>query len=280
MQYMIKKANGELVPFDEQKVINCIKRLGVTDEMVTTVLASVKKQLKQNMQTRNIYAIVQKELKRQVPWAAARYNLRDAILRFGPAGFNFEKYVASILTAYGYKTELPTELKGACITHEVDVTAEKEGRTAFIEAKFRHEYSTHINVKDALATWARFLDLVDGSKIDLCPHFDEAWIVTNARFSNQVLQYGHCKNMVLIGWNHPRERTFAQMVDHEALYPITVVHDLKRNELEIFAKSNIMLCKEMVNMDNSELKKITGLPLKRIEYISKVCSTIVTGSDM
>ena len=199
-------------------------------------------------------------------------------MRLGPPGFPFEQYVSAILTAYGYDASLPQELQGACVKHEVDVVAKKEGRAAFIEAKFRQEFSGSVEIKDALATWARFLDLVDGSKINLCPHFDEAWIVTNARFTPMVLQYGHCKNMMLIGWNHPRERTFAQMVDHEALYPITIIPGLQREELAAFGKAGMLLCKEVAGSTIVDLQKKVGLPVKRLEQISKICLPIVSSS--
>ena len=40
----------------------------------------------------------------------------------------WETYRTVFKTAYGYKTEIPTELQGACVTHEVDVIAEKDGK--------------------------------------------------------------------------------------------------------------------------------------------------------
>jgi len=275
MAIMIKKANGKKVLFNEDKVRESILRTGADEETVNQVLLKVTRVIKDSMSTSEIYNIVRNELKRRKSWVAARYNLREALGKLGPAGFNFEKYVASILTAYGYKTETPDTYEGACITHEIDVTAEKEGRTAFIEAKFRHNFKAAITIKDTMSTWARFLDLVDGSKIGQCPHFDEAWIVTNARFTDQSLQYGHCKNMVLIGWNHPKERSFSRMVDLNALYPITVVDDLTKKELQGFAKANIMLCKEVCEGKQKELASRVGITSERMKNIYGTCKSVV-----
>lgn len=275
MPKMIKKGDGNIVPFDRKKVANSLKRVGADKKTSNRVLKVVEEKLQDNMTTYDVYQIVREELKKTTPVAAARYNLRQAILRLGPAGFHFEKYVAAILKEYGYITETPESFQGACVSHETDVTAEKEGRTAFIEAKFRHDPRGHVDIKDTMSTWARFLDLVDGSKLDLCPHFDEAWIVTNARFSDQSLKYGHCKNMVLIGWNHPEERSFAQMVDHEALYPITVIEDLKKVELDALADMNMMLCKDITDESMKVLQQRTQMSDSRVEEIKNICKQIV-----
>lgn len=271
----IRKSSGELVPFNSKKIITSITRTGADEETANKVLAKVKKQLKDHMSTKEIYQIVRDELANTLPWAGVRYDLREAIIKLGPAGYNFEKYVAAVLSAYGYKTATPDTYKGACIEHEIDVTAEKDGRTAFIEAKFRHDFRSRITIKDTMATWARFLDLVDGSKIGLCPHFDEVWILTNARFTDQSLQYGHCKNMKLVGWKHPEERTFAQMVDINALYPITILKDIKDTEIAAFVDNDLILCREIMNEDPRKLEKIVHIKEARLRDIIDQCNEVV-----
>lgn len=274
---LITKSDGQIVHFDRTKLANTLQKTGTDKKTIKSVINAVEPKIKNKMKTSDIFQMIQTELYRKKPWAAARLNLRDAIFKLGPAGYNFEKYVAAILTAYGYKTQLPDELQGACVTHEVDVTAEKNGRTSFIEAKFRHDFRGTVAVKDTLATWARFLDLVDGARVGLCPHFDEAWIVTNARFTEQSLQYGHCKNMMLIGWNHPHERTFASMVDVNSLYPVTIIRDLSNHEVEAFAQADIMLCREVCGTDIDQLSKITGIQQNRLERVVKDCHSIING---
>lgn len=272
---VIRKSSGRLVPYDEDKIRMSLDRAGVKADLIEGVLDSIRKQLRPKITTDEIYSILRDELKRRSPEASARYQLRAALGKLGPAGFNFEKYVASILTAYGYKTELPFELQGACVTHEVDVIAEKDGRKMFIEAKFRNNFSDVVSIKDTMATWARYLDLVDGAKLGLCPHFDEAWIVTNARFTDHSLKYAHCKNMVMIGWNHPKERTFAKMVDLSALYPITVLDDLSNDELAVFMKEKVTLCREIADEDLNKLSKKLKIPKQRLGEIQESCKKIV-----
>lgn len=273
----IVKTNGELTAFSPQKVLNSIKRTGANQHTAESVLKFVESKLKNGMHTKEIYQLVREELIRQQPWAAARYNLRDAINKMGPAGYNFEKYVAAVLQAYGYETDTPESFQGACITHETDVVAKKDGRNIFIEAKFRRDYNGTVNIKDTMATWARFLDLVDGSKIGLCPHFDEVWIVTNGRFTDQSLKFGHCKNMRMVGWNHPSEHSFAHMVDINALYPVTIIEGLNPSEITNFAKADIMLCREVQEHTQEELHEKTHIPRERLEKIMTECEPIVSG---
>ncbi len=275
----VTKMNGQVVKYEEQNVRQALQRIGLKEDKIKSILASVRKELTPKIKTSKLFSIVDKELKKKVPWAAARFNLRNAITKLGPAGFHFEKYVASVLSAYGYKTETPDTYQGACIEHEIDVTAEKDGRRVFIEAKFRHDFRAAINIKDTMSTWTRFLDLVDGAKLDLCPHFDEVWLITNARFTDQSMQFGHCKNMKLVGWNHPEERTFAQMVDLDALYPITILESLTGDELEAFSKANLMLCRDFSDLDPDQLANVSGLPETRAKEILTECKQVVEGES-
>ncbi len=276
---MITKSNGQVAAYDPARVQRSITRTGVDVVTAKGITERINKNITPGMKTHEIYAMVAKELEVKKPWAAARYDLRKGIVKLGPAGFNFEKYVASVLAAYGYKTQTPETYKGACIEHEIDVTAEKDGRTAFIEAKFRHDFRASINIKDTMATWSRFLDLVDGSNIGTCPHFDEVWIVTNARFTDQSLKWGHCKNMKLIGWNHPEEHSFAEMVDLDSLYPLTVIKQITDEELQKFAAADLMLCRELLEIEAREIVKRTGISLKKIESLIPICEQIVHGDN-
>ena len=58
-----------------------------------------------------------------------RYQLKEAIMRMGPAGFAFENYIASILEYYDYQTtNIRSKIPGKCATHEIDLIGSKNGR--------------------------------------------------------------------------------------------------------------------------------------------------------
>ncbi|TSC56209.1 MAG: hypothetical protein G01um101418_105 [Parcubacteria group bacterium Gr01-1014_18] len=267
--FTIIKNNGQIENFSKDKMSKILIKLGAPTETINHISAQLEKKfLGRKIFSWELSQELNHILRREHPILAKKYNLRSAILRLGPTGFDFEKYVAAVLTAYGYKADLPGDLQGACVTHEVDVTVEKDGRTAMIEAKFRHNPSDFIGIKDTMSTWARYMDLIDGNRIGLCPHFDEVWIVTNAKFSEQSLKYGHCKNMVMIGWNHPHERTFAQMIDLQLMYPVTILDNLSTHTIRTLSEQNIMLCSQLARQDPVTLSQ--NLPAKKDEVIRAI----------
>jgi hypothetical protein len=272
----IIKANGKNVPFDPAKIVETLRRIGAKEDEINHVLQNVTKSVKDGMTTQEVYSIVRRELHKENRCVAHRYNLRTGILRLGPAGFKFEKYVASILQAYEYETEIPKDdLVGLCVRHEIDVVARTKSRVIMIEAKFRNRFDDTVTLKDAMATWARLIDLREGSKKNpATPYFDEAWIVTNGRLSESAHQFGVCKGMQMIGWSQT-ERSLARMVDHAALYPITVMEHLKDWELEKFSKKGIMLCRELAAKRPAALAASVDLPLDRVQSLIDTCKEIV-----
>ena len=272
------KVNGDLVPFDIEKVKASIRRTGAPKELAEKIASAVYPLVKDGMTTKEVYSIVFNLLQNENACYACRYNLRSAILKLGPAGFTFEKYVAAILRSHGYEAYVPDgEFEGACVMHEIDGIAEKDGRRIMIEAKFRNRYEDRVNLKDTMATWARFLDLVDGAAVNSTPRFDDVWIVTNAKFSDRAKQFGTCKGMNMVGWNFPPERSLASMVDIRHLYPVTVLDRLTQSELEGFTQARMILCKEIIENEPGDLEERIGISSTRAEEIIGMCRAVIEG---
>lgn len=260
----VLKSSGEKELFDPSKIRKTCLRAGASQDLADRVVALVQRKARDGMSTREILRIILSILRKERPEVAARYSLRDAIFRLGPAGFEFEKYIAELLRAHGYKAELPEILAGKCVTHEVDVIVEKDSRRAMIECKFRHAIEIYISVKDVMATWARFLDLKDGAELGRCPRFDEAWIITNARLSSDALRFAQCKNMTILSWNWPKERPLPAWIDDKALYPITVLRGLNPKEHALFAQAGIMLLHDVIDLDAAKLSQQTGIKMRKM----------------
>ncbi|MBT4856883.1 hypothetical protein HON52_01715 [Candidatus Uhrbacteria bacterium] len=276
----VLKANGKWVEFDESKARTSILRTGVDDAEASSVLKVLKSRMKSGMSTKEVYAIIHQELKKVSVCFSCRYSLRDALQKLGPAGYKFEKYVASILRAHKYDAYVPDQdLEGSCVDHEVDVIAEKDGRKIFIEAKFRNNNRNYVNLKDTMATWSRFLDLVDGAAVGKCVHFDECWIVTNARFSDRARTFGVCKGIHMIGWSFPPERSFQKMVDIVSLYPVTVLDSITQKELEALSHQRLMLCKEVVEVDSVDLAQRLDVSNSRATELIGQCVTVIEGGS-
>ncbi|MFH1048009.1 MAG: ATP cone domain-containing protein [Patescibacteria group bacterium] len=273
----IIKSTGETVEYDPTKIRGTLMRAGASSEMVERVLKRLHGQVHAGMTTKRLFTLIRRELRKEGPHLAYRYGLRTALLKLGPAGFKFERYVASILNAYQYQATVPEkDLVGLCVNHEVDVVAVKGTQTITIEAKFRNDFGDTVKLKDVMSAWARYIDLCEGAASGKkCPHFDELWIVTNGKFTDRALQFGTCKGMVLIGWSNGD--SLAKMVDHATLYPITVLDGLRQWELDRFAERGIMLCREVAIADPKKMAGRVGLHEDRMQQIWKQCRAVMNG---
>ena len=193
----IVNALGEREPFDEFKVMRTCMRAGAGKETAEKISKEVASRVRDGMQTREILRITLRLLDEMAaPHVSARYDLKGAIMRLGPAGFAFESFFAAVLRDLGYQTDVRQIIQGKCIPHEVDVVARSpEGKCIMVECKYRNYSGDYIKVKDALYTYARFLDLKEGHGTGKCANFDEVWLATNTKFSSEVRQYAECKGM-------------------------------------------------------------------------------------
>jgi hypothetical protein len=275
------KFNGDREAFSDEKVLRSIVRTGISEEEAKIVVDAVKAKIQDGITTAKLYHVVREELEKSHACYACRYNLRDAILKLGPAGFKFEKYVASILRAHGYKAELPeNDLPGSCVMHEVDVIAEKDGKRHFIEVKFRNEFNDFVDLKNTMACWARFLDLCDAEAMGKSSqHFDDPWLITNARFSDRAQAFGTCKGINMIGWKFPREGSFMNLVDIQKLFPVTVISSLTPHELTKLSEVGWMLCKEVATKEPEEVAHRLEISQKRAEEFVQLCSEVVDGKQ-
>lgn len=274
------KGTGEMAEFDEERVKNNMMRAGATLEMAQKVLEDIRPKLVDGMSTFALHNLVKVALQKRSTCVACRYNLRDAILHLGPAGFNFEFYITELLRAHGYDAKLPPGmLRGACVEHEVDVVAHKDGRSFFIEAKFRNTKEDVVNLKDIMATWSRFLDLADGASLGYVEHFDTCMIMTNARFTDSARKFAECKGMRLVGWDYPKDFALPSMIDQTTLYPVTVIDDFRPEEVSALASAGLLLCKNIEGLEPEELSERIKVPITRAKEMIHLAGLVVHGEE-
>ena len=97
---LVTKANGDKVRFKPEKIVDTLRRIGAKEDLINHIVQKVMGKVKDGMSTKEVYGFVREELRKENRCLAHRYNLRAGLLKLGPAGFKFEKYVASILLAY------------------------------------------------------------------------------------------------------------------------------------------------------------------------------------
>src|SRR3989344_4923620 len=158
----VVKASGQKEPFSEIKVRNSIRRAGIPKDLQEEVLTHVKTKIYENIHTSEIYKHITEFLEASPqPFNKTKYTLKQAIMDLGPTGYPFEDYVAEILKSEGYQTHVRQILEGQCVSHEVDIIAQKDDKKILIEAKFHNSPGTRSDVHVSLYTKARFDDLKD-----------------------------------------------------------------------------------------------------------------------
>ena len=102
-KYIIK-ATGEREEFNPQKLEDSLRRAGADQVTIDNIVEQIKKELKDNATTKDIYRHAFELLGREDGGKkyAARYSLRRAVMELGPTGFPFEQFVAEIFRAKGF----------------------------------------------------------------------------------------------------------------------------------------------------------------------------------
>lgn len=259
------KATGEKEAFNEQKVMNSIRRARIPNSLHDEVLAHVKSKLYEGISTEEIYRHILEFLgNSSQPFVRARYSLKESIMMLGPTGYPFEDFVARILEAHGYTTQVRQILRGRCVSHEVDVIAKKEGKASMIELKFHNSSGTRSEVQVALYTFARFEDVQTNQ------NFQDVWLVTNTKATIDAITYAECMGMKVISWSYPESGgSLRDLIETARLHPITVIHNLSQSQKATLLQNHVVLCKD-IQRDKTVLDMLTLTQEERDRVIAEV----------
>lgn len=254
------KANHQKEPFSEKKVIQSIKRANIPQSLQPEVLKHVKSKIYDGISSSEIYQHILEFLETSDhPYSKSRYGLKDAIMMLGPTGYPFEDYIARLLQSHGYKARVRQMLSGKCVTHEIDIIAEKNGKTAAIEAKFHNSPGTRSDIQVALYTKARFDDIKVKNNIQ------ETWIITNTKTTMDVNTYAQCMGMTVISWDYPEQDSLRDLIEKARLYPVTMLTSLVQNHKLTLLTNHIVLCSDL--HENPSLLDILPLSQKERESV-------------
>lgn len=242
----VKKSSGEKVAFSLDKLRASLLRSGANEKDVQHILHIVRDELYQGISTREIYNRAYALLKKKKSIFASKYKLKKAIYELGPTGFPFERFIGQVLHHSGYQTEVGQIISGKCVEHEVDVVAQKNGNTLYIECKFHGEEGRNCNVKVPLYIHSRYHDIVDKQTNGDHSH-TEGWVVTNTRFTSDAVAFGSCAGLKLLSWDYPKDNGLKDRIDRLGLYPITVSTLLTMREKNFLLGRDIVLCKQLLN---------------------------------
>ncbi len=270
------KTTGEREEFSREKIIRTCLRAGVSKETAEKIAAEAELHAYEGITTQEILQLVLRLLSRKEVAAAARYDLKGAIMRLGPAGFLFEAFVGELLKEYGYKTKTHVFLNGKCVKHEIDVITEKQGETTIIECKYHNAPGIFTGIKDILYTYARFLDVREGAAVGKSRKVDAVSLFSNTKFSSDAEKYGKCRGIELVGWRYPAEGGLEKLIEGKKLYPITTLRTLSREDLQKFSLSKLMLCKDLLRYRIEELRKLTGVSEGKLKAAAREAELILS----
>lgn len=267
MSFYVIKASGEKQLFDEKKFARSLTRAGA-DKQTTAMITAEILELKPKT-TKDVYRHAIRMLNKKSKPIASRYNLKQALIGLGPAGYPFEKFVAHLFEKMGYATQLNQTVQGGCIVHEVDVITKKKDIRSLVECKFHNRQALKTKVKVPLYIRARFEDIEKTSKKTV---FSKAVIVTNTKFTTRAIKYAECIGIELLGWSYPAKNNLPALIGKYGLHPITALTMLTTKQKNAFIKNGFVLCADAAKY-RKEFKKF-GLSEYKIEQIIKNAESV------
>jgi hypothetical protein len=275
MNIKIKKASGVVEDFDSSKLLNSLIRSGADRDKAEEIISKVLPDVTPYSSTRKIYRLAHKYLRQFNRSSVLRYSLKKAMMRLGPTGYPFEKYIGELLVQYGYEVEVGVVLEGKCVKHEGDVFARRGKDILLIECKFRNSAESSPDVKIAMYVHSRFRDLRAAMKSIYPGRHMAGWLVTNTRFTTDAIQYARCSGLTLKSWRYPEKGSLEQMIEERKLYPVTVMSGLTGAHLRKLFEHNIILMKDLAKMELPEIKRLLSITEKRAanlkEAADKLC---------
>lgn len=274
---LITKASGEKAPFSSTKLRQSLEKAGAVSAVIDRIVSEIEAQLVDGMSTKKIYSQAFSMLRKYSKPVAGRYKTKQAILELGPSGYPFEKFIGEILKHQGYRTKVGVIIQGHCVTHEIDVEAEKDNKHFMVECKFHNRQGYKCDVKIPLYIKSRFEDVKKQwqKRKDHATKFHQGWVVTNTRFTEDAIQYGKCSGLILIGWDYPQQGSLSERINLSGLHPITCLTTLTKSEKQQLIDKMVVLCKELC--DKPKMLNEIGISDKRIRGILKegneICSS-------
>ena len=245
MSINVKKLDGTMQPYSQEKLRRSLVRAGADRKTVNAILRKVDRIIYDGIPTKELFRFVFKEFKKCYTHLSARYDIKNAILRLGPAGFAFEHLVAGVFAKKGYAVTTNQHVKGGLIDHEIDVVATKGEQFLMVECKHHMRPWEGCSIQIALYVRARFLDVSDTFTLPI--------LVTNTKFSPQVLTYAKGVSIRLMGWNYPKDDSLEQNVTRFRLYPVTMLPALDMAMTKKLLDRHIVLLHTLSEMEEQQI---------------------------
>ncbi|HZI95822.1 MAG TPA: hypothetical protein VFD40_01395 [Candidatus Paceibacterota bacterium] len=269
--YVINNS-GQKEPFSWKKICISAERVGASKELARQIATVIEREAYPGITTKEIFQRVEQILSKKYPRGRIRFRLKEAIRRLGPSGFPFEKYVGGILRQLGFSIKLNQHIKGQYVDHEIDFVAKEKEYCLIGECKYHGLPGGRVDLKVGLIHNSRCLDLISG---DACKKIKSKKlkirpiIVTNTKFTSEIIKYAEGVGIDLLGWKYPELTGLEYIIESEKFYPITILPSLTNDLLEIFGQKKLMLVQDVLKIDVSKFSKKINIPEKKISAIKR-----------
>jgi len=263
----ITKVDGSRQLFDREKVVRTCLKMGVNRSIAYKIVDEVEQQLYDGITTNKIFNLTFRLLRNYKPTIKHFLDLRKS-LSLMDSKPEFEKFVQILLSYNGYSVSGNRLLIGKCVKHEVDGIAQKNGITYFVEAKHHQNYHSPTGLDESRIARAVLEDVTDGYELGKNKlRIDRAMIVTNTRFSEHAKIYGKCRNILQIGWSSPTKIALQNMIEEKKAHPLSCINGLKNNTRKRLVNSGVVLIKQLMDFDTSNLSKISGISISTLKKV-------------
>jgi hypothetical protein len=270
----VTKYSGETEAFDELKLRNSLKSAGAAPEVIEEIAENIRDQLYDGISTQKIYREAFRQLRSISQKTAGRYKLKEALFELGPSGYPFEKFIGELLNRLGYETQVGVVVEGDCVSHEIDVIANKENDFLLVECKFHNRNQSNCNVKVPLYIHSRFLD-VKNNWSTLPGHKNKqhyGCVITNTRFTKDAETYAKCVGLRLLSWNYPNKKAIKDLIAQMNLHPVTCLSSITKEEKALLLEADIIFCKQIC--EEPDILKKASINPRNINAIAKEAKAI------
>ena len=229
--------------------------MGATHKIASEIVDKIEARLYEGISTKKILQMIFRFMSKHKPGVKHFLDLRKGLSLMGSKP-EFEMFVQIILANNGFEVSPNQLLKGKCVEHEVDAIAKKDGKTYFVEAKHHFSYHAPTGLDESRIARAVLEDVTEGFALGKTEiRIDGAMIVTNTKFSKHAKRYGECRNMLQIGWSSPENHGLQTMIDKKKLYPLSCLKGFRVENRNRLVNSGIVLMKQLLEENPSELAK-------------------------
>lgn len=267
-QIRVIKNNGEEDFFDRNKIVQSCIRAGASVNIAEKIAKNVEKEIKDGITTKEIMQKVREKLKKyKVENVYIKYPLKDALALLNPDNYEFEYYIAKLFTYLGYdahRSPYPHP-QGYCVDHEIDVLLRKGETYGIVECKHHYKYKKMTNLGVVMRQFARFIDFKEAHHDNKGMDVQEAWVITNTKFTYHAIKYAKCKGIKLLGWNYPEGNSLNHIIERFKAYPLTLFNIKPSIRQELLENEKVIDANDLLKLPEDKLKHYFHENYKKIK---------------